>query len=119
MNVHVSAVQWSALKHIADVRPIDDSDAPCLNEIRAVLEKHGCLDRFGVALLHNHFDLADDEIMMETTDVDRREHWVRPMTHAELDDAGITAQTTIVNFDEHGYHRRCGCNPRASGHHHL
>ena len=56
--VHVAAMQWAVLDHIADVRPIDDSDAACLNEIREVLEKHNALQRFGVSLLHRHFEVT-------------------------------------------------------------
>jgi hypothetical protein len=118
-TVVLEAMQWSDLDHIADVRPIDDSDAPCLDEIRAVLEKHGCLSRFGVTLLHSHFHLGEDEMMLETTDLERREHLVRPVKHSFLEENGITAQTTVVSFDENGYNQRCGCNPRATGHHHY
>jgi len=116
--MNIAAVQWSKLDHIADVRPIGDQDETCLKEIQDVLKKHGFLDRFGVALLHNHFDLSDEEIMMETTDLDNREHMVRPVTKAELKAEGITAQSTIVCFDENGMHQACGCDPRASGHYH-
>lgn len=119
MTVQVSAMQWSDLSHIADVKPIGDDDADCLNEIKDVLEKYGCLDRFGVALLHNHFELSSDEILLETTDVDTREQYLRPVKQSWMEENGVTAQTTVVVFDEQGYHRRCGCNPRASGHHHL
>lgn len=117
-TVVLEAMQWSDLDHIADVRPIDDSDAECLEEIRAVLEKHNCLDRFGVTLLHSHFDLTDDEMMLETTDLERREHLVRPVKRSWLEERGVTAQTTVVSFDEHGYNQNCGCDPRATGHHH-
>lgn len=105
--------------HIADVRPIDNNDADCLNEIREVLEKHDNLGRFGLALLHNHFELKTDEILLETTDVETREQFLRPVKQSWMDENGVTAQTTVVVFDEDGYHRRCGCNPRTSGHHHL
>jgi hypothetical protein len=115
----LESVQWADLNHIADVRPIDETDAPCLEEVRAVLEKHNALDRFGIALLHNHFDLADDEMMLETTDADRREHLVRPVKDSYPQEHGFTAQTTIVSFDANGYSQRCGCDPRTSGHHHL
>lgn len=115
----VESMQWSALTHIADMRPIDDDDASCLQEIHRVLAKHNCLERFGVALLHSHFDIEEDEILLETTDVEKREHWVRPVKRSFLEENGITAQTTVIGFDEKGYHQRCGCNPRASGHHHL
>lgn len=48
---------WGEINHIDNVRPIDDEDLPCLNEIFEILKKHNCIDRFGVALLHKHFDL--------------------------------------------------------------
>jgi hypothetical protein len=111
-------MQWAVLDHIADVRPIDDSDAACLNEIRDVLEKHKALQRFGVSLLHRHFEVADDEFMLETTDEANREHWVRPVKRAVFEADGVTAQSTIVSFDENGYTQYCGCDPRTSGHHH-
>jgi hypothetical protein len=106
------------LDNIADVKPIGDPDAACLEDVRLVLARHNALDRFGIALLHNHFDLADDEMMLETTDAERREHVVRPVRSSYPADNGFTAQTTIVSFDEHGYSQNCGCDPRASGHHH-
>ncbi|WP_375398997.1 hypothetical protein [uncultured Sphingomonas sp.] len=40
------------------------------------------------------------------------------MSKRELDLAGVTAQTTIVRFDDNGYHQNCGCDPRTTGHHH-
>jgi isocitrate dehydrogenase kinase/phosphatase len=114
----LESMQWADLDHIADVRPIDDQDADCLEEVRLVLQKHDALERFGIALLHSHFDLAEDEMMLETTDAERREHTVRPVRRSYPDDNGFTAQTTIVRFDEHGYSQNCGCDPRTSGHHH-
>ncbi len=83
-----------------------------------MLQKHRALSRFGVSLLHSHFDLAEDQMMMETTDLDEREHLVRPVKRSWLDAEGVTAQTTVVCFDEDGYSQNCGCDPRASGHHH-
>jgi hypothetical protein len=115
----LESMQWSDLDHIADVKPIDDSDAECLEEVRLVLQKHDALRRFGIALLHNHFELADDEMMLEMTDAERREHVVRPVKTSYPAENGFTAQTTIVSFDEHGYSQRCGCNPQTSGHSHI
>jgi hypothetical protein len=91
---------------------------PCLIEIQEVLKRHGALSRFGVSLLHSYFDLDDDEMMMETTDLETREQRVRPVKRSWLDAEGVTAQTTVVCFDENGYSRNCGCDPRATGHHH-
>ncbi len=114
----LESMQWADLDHIADVRPIGESDVSCLDEIRAVLEKHNALDRFGVALLHNHFPIADDEMMLETTDEVRREHLVRPVKRTYPEENGFTAQTTIVSFNEGGWAQNCGCDPRSTGHHH-
>lgn len=118
-QVVVECMQWNTLSHIADIKPIDDSDSACLEEIRRVLQKHSCLERFGVSLLHSHFQLSDDEILLETTDLDKREHYVRPVKKSFLAQNDITAQTTVIGFDEKGHYQYCGCNPRASGHHHL
>ncbi|MFD0935605.1 hypothetical protein [Methylobacterium trifolii] len=37
-------------------------------EIKKVLEKHGKVERFGVNLLHKHFDLEDTEVLVESSD---------------------------------------------------
>ena len=115
-SVSVLPIQWQSLSDIDDVRPIDDTDAPVLDDIRAVLEKHGSLGRFGVALLHRHFDVADSELMLETTDVSAREHWVRPVSRAELAAKGLTVQSTILRFDETGPVQHCACLTDKNGH---
>lgn len=61
------------------VKPLNEEDTPCLEEIRDVLKKHGKLDRFGITLLHKHFDLADDEMMMEEVDEQNRAQIIRPV----------------------------------------
>lgn len=117
-KIVVQPLAWNTLKDIDEVRKIDDTDAPCLEEIRAVLEKHNCLDRFGISLLHSHFQVADDEILLETTDPAKREHWVRPVKRSELERGGVVAQPTILRFDEAGWSQHCGCAPHSKGHGH-
>ena len=109
-------LQWNTLKNIDDVEPIGDGDSACLEEIRQVLERHHCLDRFGLALLHSHFDIAEDELLLETTNVAEREHWVRPVKKAYLQQVGLQAQTTIVRFDRQGWSQSCGCIRDKHGH---
>lgn len=60
------------MKHIMNVKPIGDNDRECLSEIRDVLARYGKLDRFGVTLLHNHFPVEADEVLVETEDTRRR-----------------------------------------------
>ena len=67
------------------VGALDDTDMACLEEVRAVLEKHGRAERFGIALLHRHFELAPDEVLVEECDVATRTLTTRPAKLAELD----------------------------------
>jgi hypothetical protein len=115
-GIVLAPLTWSQLEHIDDVRPIDESDAECLEEIRLVLAKYGNLSRFGIALLHSHFELAEDEMMLETTNVALREHWVRPVKKSYLEEVGLDTQATIMSFDESGYRQDCGCCRDKDGH---
>lgn len=74
----------NSLPHIEAVAPLDDADRACFAEIRAALEKHGKLERFGVALLHKHFDLKDGECLVELTDENKRVSRVMPMTETDV-----------------------------------
>lgn len=60
--------QWDGLPHIDEIIPMSESDSELVGEVRAVLEKHGALRRFGLTLLHHHFSVADDEVMVESCD---------------------------------------------------
>ncbi len=111
-------MQWARPADMSGVEPISDADAACLAELRGVLAKHGVLERFGVALFHSFPTVGEDELMMETTDEDHREHWVRPISKSRFEADGVTAQSTVISFDENGFNQACGCDPRASGHHH-
>lgn len=107
---------WGEINHIDNVRPIDDEDLPCLNEIFEILKKHNCIDRFGVALLHKHFDLQEDEVLLETTDVAGREQWIRPIKESYLKENRIEAQTTLVCYSDAGLSRMCVCARGPDGH---
>lgn len=63
---------------IDEVAPFSESDQACFDEIRSVLEKHGALQRFGLTLLHDHFDIAEDEVLVEDIDAENRILTSRP-----------------------------------------
>lgn len=67
-RIELAPMLWSQLRDITDVKPVGDEDAECLAELRSVLEKHGRLDRFGVTLLHSHFAVNEDEVLLEYSD---------------------------------------------------
>lgn len=68
----LETVQHSKLTHIDDIEQIGKKDYAVLNEIKEVLCKHNYTDRFGVTLLHKHFELKQDEILLEETDEESR-----------------------------------------------
>lgn len=73
----LKTIQHSTLKDIDDVEPISDKDYDVLEEVRQILSKHKYTDRFGLVLLHKHFDVAADEMLLEDTDLENRVSTVR------------------------------------------
>lgn len=103
----METIQWSTLPNIEDVPPLDESDAAVLQEIRDVLARHGRLERFGVCLLHRHFELADDELLMEYTDDEQRTQTLvvekkRPSSAERIETMWQFSETTQVTVCEKG-----------------
>ncbi|MCE6978587.1 hypothetical protein EI534_14595 [Pseudomonas frederiksbergensis] len=71
-RIHLETVQKGALPDIDDVQPLSDTDFEVLKEIGEVLRKHKFAQRFGICLLHKHFDLQEDEELIEETDIEKR-----------------------------------------------
>lgn len=109
-TLEVAPTQWANLKDIHEVEPINDGDLDCLAEIRKVLKMHGKQERFGVALLHKHFDMEADEILVDETDVEGRVLTIKPVKQTE---AGKTIETIwqLVDGEERamlGCRQYCG-----------
>ena len=68
----MKTLEYSELSTLDETEPLCGADEACLDEIREVLARHGRLNRFGVTLLHKHFDLAEDEILVEECDEQQR-----------------------------------------------
>jgi hypothetical protein len=94
----LKVVQVSSLPHINDVVPLSDEDQACLREVREVLEKHHRQSRFGIALLHKHFNLDADELLVEHCDAAQRVLTTRPRKQSELGDTPLIR--TIFAFDK-------------------
>ena len=71
-NIVLQPMKWSELSNIESVEPLNDKDACVLEELRDVLVRRGYSNRFGICLLHKHFDLNDDEYILESTDEENR-----------------------------------------------
>lgn len=75
---------FNDLPDVDAVTPLSDADLACLRDVREVLERHRRLQRFGVVLLHKHFELEADEILLETTSVRDRVQTIRPVKAGDL-----------------------------------
>ena len=71
-KLSIQAVGYTALPNIDDVQPLSYKDEACIREMRAVLEKYDALNRFGVTLLHDHFPVAENELLVEYADTSKR-----------------------------------------------
>lgn len=90
-------VQMNTLPDISQVLPISEDDEKCLQEVEEVLRRHGVLSRFGIALLHTHFQIAEDEILLEECDVNNRTLVCKPVKISHLSEKTIQ---TIWAFDK-------------------
>lgn len=114
------AFQWSKLPRINVVeRDLDDADSECLREVAAVLKKHGKEWRFGVNLLHSHFDLNDDQVLIETSDPIDQSLWIRPVSKASVANDDVIATAWCLASGE----PQMGCVCKRLGndhaHHHM
>lgn len=76
----------NSLRHISEVPPLSEADTPLVQELVQVLKKNNALDRFGITLLHRHFLFSDNEVLVETTDVEGRTQIIRPVSKETLRD---------------------------------
>lgn len=86
----------------SDVGVLDASDRDCLDEIGALLVRRVAHHRLGIALLHRHFHVTDDEMLVETFNADDRRVEIRPFVHGAFHDdqiAPVTVRFTAVPGD--------------------
>lgn len=111
------AFQWSAFPRIASVeRELDDADKACLREVAQVLKRYGREWRFGVNLLHSHFDIGEDEILIETSDPNDKSLWIRPIAKSELSGQEVVATAWCLATGEP--QMGCLCKKIGSDHFH-
>ncbi|MDR4493267.1 MAG: hypothetical protein R3B74_02375 [Nitrospirales bacterium] len=90
-RLKLETVQWTRLKLIEDMNPISENDYEVLEELRMVILKHGYEDRFGVCLLHKHFDINPGEAPVEVSDKVTRVSTITVVSEQECKDAWETA----------------------------
>jgi len=70
--IQMSPMQWASLPDIEDVPALTGADHECLDAIRDVLIRYNAIGRFGVHLMHKHFEVAEDEVLVEYTNIEAR-----------------------------------------------
>jgi hypothetical protein len=102
MQTSQVATHWSRLTDIEDIRPLDESDTVVFAELEAVLRRHKAINRFGITLLHRHFELAEGEVLVESTDCVARTQTVEVKLAREVFDGGRLLQTQWAFADSEG-----------------
>jgi hypothetical protein len=115
----IHALVHNALVHGDKVEPFSETDKACMEDLREVLRKHNKLDRFGVTLLHKHFDITDDEMLVETVDEIKRIQTARPMKKSEIATLDGQMVETCWSLQEGAAMRVCKrvCFQAHGGHH--
>lgn len=92
-------VQINDLTHIKNIQKLSVDDEECLDELRRVLEKHNRLSKFGITLLHKHFDLNPDELLVESCDTNNKTLTAKPIKITDLKENRDGLIETIWRFD--------------------
>ncbi|MFZ6769782.1 hypothetical protein ACO0LM_22240 [Undibacterium sp. Di26W] len=116
--VQVQAMQWGDIPYMGspELTPFSPDDGECFREIRDVLMRHGALKRFGVFLIHKHFDIADDEEMTECTDHAERQLTIAPRKKTEIDPEVTIPTNWIFTETEEIAAACCTCARNSQGH---
>lgn len=117
-TVTVQPMQWGPLPYMgdADLAAFSSADADCFRDIRDVLKKHGALQRFGVFLIHKHFEIGDDEEMVECTDHATRQLVIHPRRKDQIDPKTRIATNWIFTDTEEVAAACCTCARNENGH---
>lgn len=110
-----AASTLNSLRNIHDVTSLSESDAPMVQEIVEVLNKYNALDRFGLMLLHQHFPISDDEVLLESTDLAARTQIIRPVPKSSLESFDYVETSWRLDTGKPMMH--CACRTDKYGNH--
>ncbi len=87
-NIVPLAFWLNRLTAIDQVERRLDREAALFGEIREVLKRHGVERKYGLALLHKHFDLAEGEVLVEYADAESRTLITKPAPRSAISAGG-------------------------------
>jgi hypothetical protein len=76
-TIAIQPMQWTGIADLEDTPPLSDDDFACMRDIRDVLLKHNKVSRFALHLIHKHFNLEEDEVLVEYNDAGPREQYFK------------------------------------------
>ena len=79
--------------------PLANGDEAFLKDVYDVLQKHGNLGRFGLCLVHDHFEVGQDEILLETNDPEARTLSLETVKLADLDESVKFTSWDVSKWD--------------------
>lgn len=94
---------WNDLPNFMETHELTDHDEKCLEELQSVIEKYNLTGKFGVSLLHKHFEIEKDEVLLEKNDPVTRELTSRPIKVASnMEESYAVTQWRFDNGNRYG-----------------
>jgi len=100
----VETVDWVTMANMGE-EALDgyaEKDLPLFRAIRDCLVRHSAHDKFGLYLVHKHFDVAPDEEMVEHVDFEKARVDVYPDSRDTLDMAQMVPTNWFFSETDHG-----------------
>ena len=79
-----NSLLFAELPDISEVEPRSAKDDFLFQEVKDVLKKHNALSRFGLNLLHDHFPISDNEVLVESCDHNQRILTMKVVNKSEI-----------------------------------
>ena len=106
------------LNHIDEVSDgFSEKALDVIEKIKAIVLENKLEKEIGVTFLHKHFEIADDEILLEECDEASRTLTIRPVKKTTADAISEKVTQTMYRFDDvYGLGCTQICSPTPSGH---
>ncbi|MCW3108645.1 MAG: hypothetical protein JWQ09_3151 [Segetibacter sp.] len=94
-------------------------DNALMADIHKVLDKHNALKRFGVTLLQEDFQISEDEILIESTDMAARTQTIKPYKLAEVQNVDAIETSWRLDTGHAVMNCKCIVGGPENGHQHY
>jgi hypothetical protein len=93
---------------------IDPRLQACMGQVAEILRQHGLEGKIGLSVLHEHFQVGDDELMFESSDSAHRALKFEPVKRSAID-----PQDVFISIWEPSEGKAMGCCPRTQQCHQI